>query len=236
MNDNIELAINLKNKYLSDNSIDFPSELKKLGYESIDDFLMDDAEYFLENTIFKISYMDNPVEQSNDVIDSLQNKQDMVFIVTPESKFIWVGNNSEYNEEYCKQNNIPVLYEPYDGGVICTNKDDLQLAFCIYDMPTKFNRVIADKIVNWIYNNVSKNVSTTGNDILVDGKKVVGFGKHTLENGMVLLTVQVSFRVDLEFIKGVCKKTMNKEPVGLTDFNEEISREDLVWEVLKWLF
>ena len=227
-------AIKLKAQYLSDKSIPFSEELKKFGYTDINEFLFDEAQYKFCHTNFEVQYMTDPVIQSHIVTDAISQNQNSLFIVIPSSTFVWVGNNSDYNETYCQENNIPVLFEPYNGGAICVSKDDLQIAITMNNMPTKLVDVLLNNVYSWIKLSINNYIETVGNDILVDGKKVVGFGYSTLGQ-MGLVTIQVSFSVDIDFIKNIYTKEMNKKPAGLNEFNQQINRDMLVKEVLTWL-
>ena len=235
MSKNFKMAKDLKSKYLLNKQIPFVNELSKYGYGSIDEFLFDEAEYFLKHTEFKLVQMNAPDKQSGLVIQALENRQNTIFFVIPQRKLVWKGCNADYNEEFCKNHAIPVCFEPYNGGIICTNGTDLQIAITAYDLPGKTKEFLLDRLCGWIAKKTGQIAVVEGNDILINQKKVVGLGHKAMDNGMVLLVLQISFSVDIDFITQVCQKTMVKEPAGLQEFNPALTRSSLIQEVITWL-
>ena len=232
---NIKAAIEAKKEYLKNKSVDFTQKIKEFGFNNTEEFAYEEAVFFIKNTKFDIEKISDIINEKNKGIDEINQKKNKIFIVIPDDTYIWWNGKTEFNKEYCDLNKLKIVYQPYNGGVICTNKEDLCVAFIAYDMPNITKFVLLDNICKWINNNISNKAYVSGNDILVDNKKVASYGHSVFENGMSIITLQISFKIDMDIINNVCIKKKEKEPTGLKEYNKNISRDSLINEVVSWL-
>lgn len=139
-----------------------------------------------------------------------------------EFPLVHVGVNVDINEQYCKDNNIPVFRVERTGGTIVSNPGDFD--FVIVEKEKKYTRPqILTKLLTLL---VSKNQSVVfeNNDLLVDGYKVASYSYRDVPGG-IYTAIHISMSVNMNLIKNICNKEMIKVPKGLNDFG--INSEDI---------
>lgn len=141
----------------------------------------------------------------------------------PKTPLVHLGLENDINEEYCKENNIPIFRVQRSGGAIVSNIDDFEFVIVNKDTDTSKMPPLFNKLVHLL---VSKNVplKIENNDLLCDGYKCASWAYRTVPGG-IYTAMHISMSVNLESIKKICKKEMRKVPKGLNDFgitNEEI--------------
>lgn len=228
---NIEQAIQLEKDYLNCGGRDdfyFKEKLELLGF-TFDSFLEAKKEYLWNNLDLKIEEIvigDFPTK----LPQVISNGENVWFNVRSEKHWAFVGAEY-YDEQFCIDNDISILSLNYGGGTIVTTDKDFCLAIPIKipGLLSKFQKIVSNSLINLgVENEIS------GNDILIQGNKVCGCAQSNLGE-YTGYYFQVSFQVDLDLIKGVCKKESVKIPKGINDFYPNITREDLIIEINKWL-
>ena len=144
----------------------------------------------------------------------IANKNETVF-VTSDVISVLKGAD-ELNVEYCNNNNLEIFNTHKFGGTIINFKNDL----CIGDYQPKHNS-FGEDILNAIKEYlISKglNASFEDNDVLIEGKYKVASYMSTFINECLYTAIHISIDVDLEIIKAICTKPMNKIPKGLSDY------------------
>lgn len=143
----------------------------------------------------------------------------------PKTPLVHLGLENDIDEEYCKENNIPIFRVQRSGGAIVSNINDFE--FVIVNKETDTNKMppLFNKLVHLL---VSKNVNVKieNNDLLAEGYKVASWSYRTVPGG-IYTAMHISMSVNLKSIKNICKKEMHKVPKGLNDFgitNEEVER------------
>lgn len=229
---NFEKALQLENEYhkiLGDtNAMDlfkFKDKLLDIGYTEQEFELLK-----LNKQIVELGIEIKEITPDKIFSETKKNiKKKALILVKPIAKCVYNGN-VEFNKEYCDNNNIPVYDIGYSGGTIVASSGDLA-GILIIDDPRLFE-IFQNRIVSWIKENYS-NVTTEGNDILVEGYKV--FGGATMYNGgRFIFYFQLSFNMDIGLIKSISKKEMIKIPKGLNSFGNK-TREDLINDLRLWL-
>lgn len=215
--DNLDKAFELEKEYHSlrlnhnaKSEFDFLGKLKKLGY-SPERYLEDKDNSYLKN--LKIVYS-KPEFLIQDISKMIYSEQNSILFIK-DSEVVYLGTDS-YNKQYCEENKIVVLPLNYSGGTIVTTKEDLGIVLCIKEELSQDRLLI--KINRWITENVSKS-DIVGNDILINGYKVLGSSHRRVGNKNIYY-YQVSFDVNLDRIKKICVKEMKKEPRGLKSFKD----------------
>jgi len=235
----IEELIVIRNNYLDERirgieNIDFLSVLNENG-TTLEEFNQLEGEYFLKH--FNPDLVDLGRMNTNDaqVYDLGEVAKNHTFISygSPLNKQIWYATEDSYNHEYCEKNDIMATYLPYAGGVICMTPDDLEVFISIKEPPTTLCDIILAKLVAWVQKGTSLPVTLTGNDILVDGKKVFGMARFGMAS-MTVLVFHISFNIDIEMIQNICLKPMVKIPSSITDYGS-YTKEDFISEMISWL-
>lgn len=150
------------------------------------------------------------------ILPTIMNNGGAVY-VRPATTLVHLGLNTNIDENYCVQNNIPVFRVQRLGGAIVSHPNDYDFVVIepkTYDgsRPALFQKLIH----TFLKNNLT--AVFENNDLLVDGYKVASYSYRELDNGMLYLAMHISMSVDLELIKSICKKEMIKIPKGLNDF------------------
>ena len=165
----------------------------------------------------------------DDVTDLISNvlssqKEACIYCVSDENCAI-VGSNGGANIQEIQNNGIKLVKVNHEGGTIITSVGDVQIGiFTEGYVGNTYRDHILNSIVKKLKNN-GHDAKLIGNDILINGKKVVGYGSRMF--GKILYTaIQVSVGVDIDLIKSICTKPMVKEPDGLSNYG--IATEDIL--------
>lgn len=163
------------------------------------------------------------------------NKAPSITVVFPvEDLSVNYGNEEDLNKKFCDANKIQYRYENRSGGSIVFFPGNI-VTFDVY--PTNnFLRQheFLNDLVKYLNSKGIKAV-TNNNDIMVDGKKVVGAVSETLTGdykGWVYFGVSISVNADAKLIDQICTKEMVKVPGALSDYG--ITTEDMMKFTLDW--
>lgn len=141
----------------------------------------------------------------------------------PITPLVHLGLDNDINEDYCKENNIPIFRVQRSGGAIVSNIGDFEFVVVNKTTDTKKVPPLFEKLIHLL---VSKNVhiKIEDNDILAEGYKVASYAYRKVDGG-VYTAMHISMSINMESIKNICKKEMKKVPKGLNDFG--ITEEDI---------
>ena len=166
--------------------------------------------YFEENT--KSLKEDNVVLYNNFVMENL----------SPRPKVIY-NSDVLFDKTYCKNQNIELVNTQHCGGCIVIFPGDIVL--CHYDLYSDFIEEIARRIEDWLNNKLFSlgcEIKFDNNDLLVNGKKVLGMMRiDFVDEEHEFSGLFLSYQSDIDIIKNVCTKKMEKEPIGLKEFGVE---------------
>lgn len=161
----------------------------------------------------KLLNMSNYEREIRDIV--INKKEEFVYGV-PDATLVFKGHN-DINEEYCRINNIEV-YNSYNyGGCIVSSAGDVLIGKFKYEgWQDGIN--FASKFLKWLQDK-GLNVQLGGNDFLVDGiYKVASYSSINLGDRFIYTGVQIGINTNIENIKNICTKHMNKIPKGLADY------------------
>lgn len=171
--------------------------------------------------LIKVSF-DNVANVVTDLL--VGQKEACVYCIAEETGAI-VGSNGGADIDEIKHRNIKLIQINHEGGTIIANAGDVEIGIFTKGYS---GREYRDNIVNGIINLLKEkgyNAYIQGNDILINGRKVVGFGSRMF--GKILYTaIQISVNINLELIKTICTKTMVKQPDGLKNYG--VDTEDIL--------
>lgn len=166
-------------------------------------------------------------KQYIDNFESLLNNK-RTGIVTSDKTYILTGIEKAYNDTV---KNIEVLNTQHIGGCIINFKDDL----CIYNFQEGFNNFGKNFIDSFCEYLVHKGfiANINNNDLLInDIYKVASYMTRNID-GILYTAIHISISVDLDLIKQICTKPMNKIPKGLIEFG--ITTEEVKNFIKKYL-
>lgn len=135
-----------------------------------------------------------------------------IIVDTP---IVLVHRKSQVDEELCQKLGYYVIESFNNGGTIVANPGDFMIAHFDYPQNGWYDKFVP-YFVNWLKDK-GLSAELVNNDILVDGYKVCG--TCITNYGCIDYTgAAISVNVNLDDIKAICRKPMNKVPKGLSDF------------------
>jgi hypothetical protein len=206
----------------------YHEKLQAFGFTDTVEYEKAKRLYYISNFNFTIAEIDI-TQLYSERQTAVENCEEIAHIVTASETCVIRGLLSDYNEQYCIDNNIYVFEHPA-GGVLVTTPDDLIVSLVSqhHGLEEELLEKLRDDLISFGINCYIDN-----NDILVDGKKLVGFASIRLEC-VSIYAFQVSFVVDLELINTICLKPMEKEPIGLLEV-KKVNRNQLTRAIKSWL-
>lgn len=230
---NLQQAIIEEQLYIADrvNGIQtsFPDRVKKHGYESLEEYFKEKREYLFSQWKPEVHYIDIKLF-AEEVEAAIQNKEYGIYIPTADSLYAYHGTDS-IDYDLCRELGVHVVELHYAGGTIIGNSEDLGVEIVA---PREIG-LDSRHILNKFYEIISKyndNTTIEGNDILVNGEKVLGSMSRD-DNGVFVWAAQTSFGEHSDIIERVCHKKSSKKPGRIK--SEKFTRNLLESEVLKWL-
>lgn len=230
------IEINEKHMYhvLNDipEEVSFADQILALGYQNLEEF-------FEEKAVKEMQDILKGTETSTHMMDLLFNlsiyikrrNPGIISIYTDET-CVCHGNNTEkiLNKNYCIEHNIPIY--PYDsfGGNIVATKEDYGIAILIpTSIDVSFN-LVTEKIIN-LLKQYYEDVQMQGNDILINGKKVIGSGVFG-DQELTVMLFYFSMSDKGELISAICGEPVSDKTPGYIDI---ITGEQVRKELLSWL-
>lgn len=203
--------------------------LKEFGFNSLSEYSNRKKDYeFLAQRFAVVET--TPISAIAEVLQAIMNKRTVVLFADTTSTIVWRGDNSELNESYCLKNNIPILPLHTKGGTIVSTKGDLNIGICFQKKAGLDLSYILNGFADIFHKYTAKEIIVSGNDIIVDGYKVLGSSTYAINDMFVFIT-PVSLTEKSELINSICVKHSSKVP-GYIDF---MSSDMLRKEVLGWL-
>lgn len=147
-----------------------------------------------------------------------------IFLTVVDTPVTLVHKKMQVDECTCAELGYEIYEGLYNGGSLVANKGDLVFAH-FYSLNNGWRERYAEYFVNWLKAR-GLNAEYVGNDVLVDGYKVCGTC-ITRYGCIDYTTIFISINANLNHIKAICKKHMNKVPKGLSEYGittEEIEK------------
>lgn len=172
-----------------------------------------------------------PIEKYAEVTeDAILTGKYGIYISYGEGIHAYHGNQP-IDYDLCNELDVRVVELNYAGGTIIGSADDLSIIIVFPDTVGLTHEIVIDKFVEVIGKYVS-NVSYSGNDILVNGKKVSGSMMRRF-NDTWIWAAQVTFGDYSEYIEKICQKPAIKKPAYID--SSLLTRDVLEGELVAWL-
>ena len=147
-----------------------------------------------------------------------------------EAVFLQTGVTNTSDRDAARALGIPVWQAEHLGGSIVCFPGDLSLCMTSWGMNDFGERLYA-ATVDFLRERGAE-VTTDGNDVLAEGKKVMSWARATLITGWVQTVAHFSVNVDLDLIRRICTKPMVKTPGALSAYG--VTAEEL-WDRIREL-
>jgi len=143
---------------------------------------------------------------------------------------------NELRIDYCRENNIPINRRPTGGGAIIMGEDQLGIALSMpaqegdtYSHAREIMTMFSDGIVRGLKKLDVEAHFHRKNDIVVNGKKIVGLGIHRAQSNGLLFHASVLVDLDVPFMLRVLntpfEKISDKEIATITERITNVRRE-----------
>lgn len=226
-------AIEFENIYLEQRSKgEYPfnliDKIHECGFKGFEDYYFEKIGYAFSQLEFTYEEC-KPETCLSQVFAAIENK---------ETKFLWMVSDSTFvfscadfvNIDYCKQNDIPIYNTNAGGGTIVSTEGDVSFCVCVPKSINADSNFILRNIARVLRNGIDK-VEVDGNDIMINGKKVLGSSFYHM-NDMFALVAHMSFNDNSELISNICRKPKSgKTP----SYVKNITQEKFRLGVAKWL-
>ena len=226
-------AMNEEKLYIADRMKDIETSLidriVPYGYLTLEEYFSDKQEYVFNNWIPEIYPIDVRVI-STELENAIVNKKYGIYISTTDGLYAFHGSD-EIDYELCEKLGICVAELYYQGGTIIGSSEDLGIEIVAPREVGLNTNLILNKF-HEIISRYIDNVSIDGNDILINGNKVMGSMQRLIGDTFVW-AAQISFADYSDIISQVCNKKSAKKPSYIN--SDLLSKEQLESEVLKWL-
>lgn len=229
----LENAMAEEKRYIADrmNGIDI-SLLERLvpyGYENLSDYFKEKKAYLWEQWKPEVRRTDISLV-AQEVERAIKEEDYAIYIPTVSGTYAFYGQNG-IDEELCESLNVRPVNMNYRGGIIIGSSEDFSIEIL---MPASLD-VTGNEIITKFAEIIGKhvpNVTIDGNDILVNGEKVMGSMQRRVGN-VFAWAAQISFGEYAEYIEQICKKPAVKKPSKID--KGLLTKDELEKEVLKWL-
>lgn len=228
-------AMNKEREYLSfrvkgEEPFHLVDAVKEYGFESLKAYSEAKIEYVFSHTDFEIVNT-TPDKAISEVFRAIEEKKNRIGFIDIDYTLVLSGNAVDANIEYCGECNIPIYPYYTNGGASVATAGDFLLGVCMQ----KTNGVdevkfLLGKICSVFQAYSDRNFEVKGNDILMNGNKILGSAVYE-QNDMIVLINYLSFSDKKELIEKICLKHSTKQP-GYIDF---MSRDQFREEVMKWI-
>ena len=229
----LKKAMDEEKLYLADklNHIDtsLPDRIKQYGYETLDEYFADKRVHLFDNWKPEVYYVDVRT-LTTELENAVQNEKYGIYISVSDGLYAFHGAD-EIDYELCDELGVCVAELYHRGGTIIGSDKDLGIEIVAPRSIGLNSKFILDKFYE-IISCYEDNVTIAGNDILVNGEKVLGSMRRDVGNAFVW-AAQCSFGEYDAIIEKVCHKKSLKKPGRLK--SRGITRSVLEKEVLKWL-
>jgi len=220
-------------RYLADKFSDIDTSLSArlapYGYATLAEYFTDKQEYLFNQwkpEVYPIAVEDLTLELEK----AVQNGKYGIYISVANRPYAFHGSD-EIDYELCEKEGVYVAELYHRGGTIIGNEEDfgieiiapIEIGLTPYLIITKFYDII---------HKYEESAEIAGNDILVNGEKVLGSMSRCIGSTFVW-AAQVSFGDYNELIEKICNKKSAKKPGRLK--HTSLNKKSLEKEVLKWL-
>ena len=206
-----------------------PDRLTPYGYADLSEYFRDKRSYLFEQWKPDVFYIE-ACTLTAELEKAANEGKYGVYISVHDGLYAFHGSDA-IDYVLCEELGVCVAELYHKGGTIIGSNQDLGIWICA---PAEL-MLSSTEIIKKFHEIISKYVPDAviaGNDILVNGEKVMGAMQRSVGNTFVW-AAQVSFGDYSDVIVQVCNKQSAKKPSRID--SALLTRDDLESEVLAWL-
>lgn len=168
---------------------------------------------------------------SDMIIGGVQQQKEALYYFVAPYTIAFTGYGNTIDRELCKSKGVKIKDLPNEGGIIVSGYGSISVGHLSKDINNTFNKDLTKHLYDFFTKKGLK-VVLDENDLLIDGiYKVASCGSRRFGD-VLFSTFHISYSVDLDLIKAICTKPMNKIPKGLRDYG--ISQSELTNSFLEF--
>ena len=229
----IEKAIKKEREYLEyrargEEPFHLIDAIKACGFEDLDEYRKIKTDYEFNQLQFTYEEC-RPDTCLSQVFQAIASGQTKFQFMISDTTFVFNCRDG-FNKEFCDKHNIPIYYTETNGGTIVSTPGDVSLCICIPANLGIDDSYILSHIAS-ILSKYTDKIVVDGNDILQDGRKILGSASYR-QNEMYALVAHMSFNDNSNLISQICLKPMAEKIPGSL---RNISPEQFQEEVAQWL-
>ena len=166
--------------------------------------------------------------KSKDAVAIIQNfiskKKHGVAYCIHDEKSVFISKENAVDRNICQEMGYAVLDTGHTGGVVVVSEGDVSVIHfgsIGNDWMHKFALYLIER-----YKERGLDASFNGNDVLMDGYKISGLSATPYDR-IQYSTIHIGINTNLDHIKAICKKPMEKVPKGLSEYGittEEVEK------------
>lgn len=226
-------AMNEEKAYVTDRlnniSTSLAERLAPYGYANLTEYFTDKRKYLFNAWIPEVYPIDVRTI-TTDLEDAIRNERYGIYISHSDGLYAFHGSD-DIDYDLCEELGICVAELYYTGGTIIGSNEDLGIEI----VAPRSVGLTSEVILNKFHEIISQYVASAtidGNDILVNGEKVMGSMSRDV-GGVFVWAAQVSFNDYTNVISQVCSKPAVKKPSYID--STLLSKSALESEVVAWL-
>lgn len=155
------------------------------------------------------------IEAVATIQDFILNKKHGIAYCVHDEKSIFCTDLNTINEDACVEYGYTVLDTKHTGGVVVVNKGDMSVVH-FGEIGNDWMHRFANYLIER-YKEKGLNATYEDNDVLIDGYKISGLSA-TPYGHIQYSTIHIGINTNLDHIKQICRKPMNKVPKGLSEY------------------
>ena len=150
--------------------------------------------------------------------EHLDNKIEGLCVLFHDRTMVQLGNQSSYDIDAVKPLKCDIWQSAHKSGTIVCFPGDLSLYQITYNF-NQFCEIVGYRAVEYFKSLDLPSVETHNNDILVRGQKIASYAEMRLSNDMIQSLVHFSINTNVDLIKKICTKNINKYPGALSEYH-----------------
>lgn len=201
--------------------------VKSCGFDNLEEYFSAKIKYQISKMAFEKIEV-TPFTAADEMLKAIAIGSPTILMMNTNQTVVYHGND-DYNAEYCIEHDIPVIEYRTLGGTLVASDGELSIGIVIPNSVDVNSEWFLSELAQ-ILGKYIRNVTVDNNDILVDGKKVVGTTTYRSASAFCAVA-QFSFDDKSDLIDIVCPPHGDKRPGYIKD----LTRAELRSEILKWL-
>ena len=154
-------------------------------------------------------------EAVSTIQDFILNQKRGIAYCVHDEKSVFITDPNSINQDACVEHGYMVLDTKHNGGVVVVSEGDVSVIYFGF-IGNDWMRRFADYLIDR-YKAKGLNATYEGNDVLIDGYKISGLSARRYGR-VQYSTIHIGINTNLEHIKAICKKPMEKVPKGLSEY------------------